>query len=380
MSSSTTNEDPQTTPQMALMKEDRKMSIDDFEIIKNIGRGSFGTVSLVKKKDNNQTYALKKLRKLDVLKRDQVAHVRAERDILSELDNEWVVTLHYSFQDCDYLYLIMEYLPGGDLWNLLTKYSYFTESETKFFMAETVLAIESIHNHGYVHRDIKPDNLLLDKRGHIKLSDFGLCTGFRATHVSELYSSLTEQFKDPQTVQNKKKLNRKEMINTWKQNRKNMAFSVVGTPDYIAPELLKRTGYGKECDWWSLGVVMYEMLVGYPPFCSETKKDTYRKILHWEKFLHFPEEIDPPLSEEAKSLITELLKDRENRLGFKGISDIKVHPFFKGVDWEKIRQKEAPFTPDLLSDIDTTYFNYIPEDEEKIKSREEEDKKNKKTR
>jgi len=157
-----------------------------------------------------------------------------------------------------------------------------------------------------------------------------------------------------------------------------MAFSVVGTPDYIAPELLKRTGYGKECDWWSLGVVMYEMLVGYPPFCSETKKDTYRKILHWEKFLHFPEEIDPPLSEESKSLITELLKDRENRLGFKGISDIKVHPFFKGVDWEKIRQKEAPFTPDLLSDIDTTYFNYIPEDEEKIKSREEEDKKIKK--
>ncbi|KAF4013332.1 hypothetical protein G4228_004704 [Cervus hanglu yarkandensis] len=255
-------------------------------------------VRLVQKKDTGHVYAMKILRKADMLEKEQVGHIRAERDILVEADSLWVVKMFYSFQDKLNLYLIMEFLPGGDMMTLLMKKDTLTEEETQFYIAETVLAIDSIHQLGFIHRDIKPDNLLLDSKGHVKLSDFGLCTGLKKAHRTEFYRNLNHSLPSDFTFQN---MNSKRKAETWKRNRRQLAFSTVGTPDYIAPEVFMQTGYNKLCDWWSLGVIMYEMLIGYPPFCSETPQETYKKVMNWKETLTFPPEV--PISEKAKDLI-----------------------------------------------------------------------------
>ena len=165
-----------------------KMNKSMFEHIKVLGLGAFGEVNLVRKRDDMQRlYAMKILHKSDVFNRNQAAHVKAERDILAEADNEWVVKLYYSFQDDENLYFVMDYVPGGDLMNLLIKLQVFSEELSKFYIGELTCAIESVHNLGFIHRDIKPDNILIDKSGHIKLTDFGLCTGFHWTHNSKHY-------------------------------------------------------------------------------------------------------------------------------------------------------------------------------------------------
>jgi serine/threonine kinase 38 len=245
-----------------------KIGVRDFQILKTIGKGAFGEVKLVQKKDSGYIYAMKILHKADMLDKEQVAHVRAERDVLVLASNEWVVRMLYSFQDAANLYLIMEFLPGGDMMNLLIKLDTFDEETTRFFIAETVLAIDSIHALGFIHRDIKPDNLLLDSKGHIKLSDFGLCTGLKKAHRTDFY-----RFNDQKAAAAPlpvKPLFFKEWAKSWKKSRRALAYSTVGTPDYIAPEVFKRNGYTKTCDWWSLGVIMFEMLIGYPPFCSDS--------------------------------------------------------------------------------------------------------------
>nr|AFD36231.1 protein kinase C2 [Acanthamoeba castellanii] len=218
---------------------------------------------------------------------------------------------------------------------ILMKFDTFTEEQTKFYIAETVLAIESIHKMGYIHRDIKPDNLLLDNNGHIKLSDFGLCTGLQTTRFKSLYNRLigeTTELKKTDTLRK----SRREKMNTWKEKRRGGCISsMVGTPDYIAPEVFLQS-YGQECDWWSVGVIMFEMLCGYPPFCSDTPSDTYRKIMNWEDTLQFPEEVD--LSDEAQDLIINLCCEQSKRLK---VEQIKQHPFFDGVDWDALRSLHA---------------------------------------
>ncbi|KAM4883346.1 serine/threonine-protein kinase 38-like [Thomomys bottae] len=229
-----------------------RLGLDDFESLKVIGRGAFGEVRLVQKKDTGHIYAMKILRKADMLEKEQVAHIRAERDILVEADGAWVVKMFYSFQDKRNLYLIMEFLPG-------------------------------------------------------------------------------ESF----------------------------AYSTVGTPDYIAPEVFMQTGYNKLCDWWSLGVIMYEMLIGYPPFCSETPQETYRKVMNWKETLVFPPEV--PISEKAKDLILRFCIDSENRIGNNGVEEIKGHPFFEGVDWGHIRERPAAIPIEIKSIDDTSNFDDFPE-------------------
>lgn len=166
-----------------------KMEKSMFKRIKTLGIGAFGEVCLARKEDTGSLYAMKTLRKKDVLLRNQVAHVKAERDILAEADNEWVVRLYYSFQDKDNLYFVMEYIPGGDMMSLLIRLGIFKEELAQFYIAELTCAVESVHKMGFIHRDIKPDNILIDRDGHIKLTDFGLCTGFRWTHDSKYYQS-----------------------------------------------------------------------------------------------------------------------------------------------------------------------------------------------
>jgi protein-serine/threonine kinase len=336
-----------------------RLGLDDFSTVKVIGKGAFGEVRLVQKVDTGKIYAMKTLLKSEMHKKDQLAHVKAERDVLAEADSPWVVSLYYSFQDAEYLYLIMEFLPGGDLMTMLIKYDTFSEDVTRFYIAECVLAIEAIHKLGFIHRDIKPDNILIDERGHIKMSDFGLSTGFHKTHDSAYYQRLLEGKQNPppsnrNSVMNDQifmTLSSKDKIATWKANRRVMAYSTVGTPDYIAPEIFLQQGYGMECDWWSLGAIMFECLVGWPPFCSENAHETYRKILAWRETLYFPDDVH--LSREAEDLIRRLITSADQRLNLDGI---KNHAFFRGVDWSTIRNIEAPFVPQLKSMTDTAYF------------------------
>lgn len=331
----------------------------DFKCVKIIGRGAFGEVALVQKLDTGHVYAMKILRKADMLEKEQIAHARAERDILVEADNPWVVKMYYSFQDAINLYLIMEFLPGGDMMTLLMKKDILSEDVTRFYIAETVLAIDSIHKLNFIHRDIKPDNLLLDARGHIKLSDFGLCTGLKRSHRTEFYRDLS-------SVDLSNPSDSRRFAQSWKRQRRDRAYSTVGTPDYIAPEVFMQTGYTYVCDYWSMGVIMYEMLMGFPPFCSEKPQDTYRKIMNWQQHLIFSPEL-PPISAEAENLIRALVCDANGRLGYN-VEELKAHPFFHGTDWEYIRDRPAAIPVHVKHMTDTSNFDNFEELDEKKRS------------
>ncbi|KAF3796342.1 Serine/threonine-protein kinase 38-like [Nymphaea thermarum] len=343
-----------------------KMGADDFEPLTIIGRGAFGEVRVCKEKVTGHVYAMKKLKKSEMLRRGQVEHVKAERNLLAEVDSNCIVKLYCSFQDEENLYLIMEYLPGGDLMTLLMRKDILTEDEARFYIGETVLAIESIHKHNYIHRDIKPDNLLLDRFGHMRLSDFGLCKPLDCTTLPNLhehdYGTGNNPTSAPRGVDRQNtapKRTQQEQLLHWQRNRRTLAYSTVGTPDYIAPEVLLKKGYGMECDWWSLGAILYEMLVGYPPFYSDEPMSTCRKIVNWRTHLKFPEEAK--LSEEAKDLISRLLCNVEQRLGTKGADEIKAHPWFKDIQWDRLYQMEAAFIPEVNDELDTQNFEEFEE-------------------
>ncbi|KAL9242989.1 hypothetical protein vseg_016934 [Gypsophila vaccaria] len=337
-----------------------KMGADDFELLTMIGKGAFGEVRVCREKTTGSVYAMKKLKKSEMLRRGQVEHVKAERNLLAEVDSNCIVKLYCSFQDEEFLYLIMEYLPGGDMMTLLMRKDTLTEDESRFYVAETVLAIESIHKHNYIHRDIKPDNLLLDRYGHLRLSDFGLCKPLDCSTLEENFEVTSGNGGSPTDGSSTRpRRTQQEQLQHWQKNRRMLAYSTVGTPDYIAPEVLLKKGYGMECDWWSLGAIMFEMLVGYPPFYSDDPMTTCRKIVNWKAHLKFPEEAK--LTPEAKDLISKLLCNVNQRLGSNGADEIKVHPWFNGVDWQRIYQMDAAFIPEVNDELDTQNFEKFDE-------------------
>ena len=243
----------------------KKITVKDFEPLSIIGRGAFGEVRICKYKETGEVVAMKKMKKSEMLYKNQVSHVRAERDVLVKAKNTWTVELKFSFQDERHLYLIMEFLPGGDLMTLLMRKDILTEDESRFYISETILAIETVHDLNYIHRDLKPDNILLDKDGHVKLTDFGLCKhaeirSQRVTDVQTKNNAFSHNFNQLKSVLDKKL--------GYKRCRQ-LAYSTVGTPDYIAPEVFGQNGYDETVDWWSVGVILFEMLVGYPPFFSD---------------------------------------------------------------------------------------------------------------
>ncbi|KAF3814731.1 hypothetical protein GH733_017007 [Mirounga leonina] len=315
-------------PIAARLKEAR-LQRDDFEILKVIGRGAFSEVAVVKMKQTGQVYAMKIMNKWDMLKRGEVSCFREERDVLVNGDRRWITELHFAFQDENYLYLVMEYYVGGDLLTLLSKFGERIPAEmARFYLAEIVMAIDSVHRLGYVHRDIKPDNILLDRCGHIRLADFGSCLKLRADG----------------TVR---------------------SLVAVGTPDYLSPEILQAVGggpgmgsYGPECDWWALGVFAYEMFYGQTPFYADSTAETYGKIVHYKEHLSLPL-TDAGVPEEARDLIQQLLCPPEMRLGRDGAGDFQNHPFFFGLDWDGLRDSVPPFTPDFEGATDTCNFDVV---------------------
>uniref|UniRef100_H3B2B3 Rho-associated protein kinase 1 n=1 Tax=Latimeria chalumnae TaxID=7897 RepID=H3B2B3_LATCH len=300
---------------------------EDYDVQLDIFFGG-GGVQEVRHKVTRKVYAMKLLSKFEMIKRSDSAFFWEERDIMAFANSPWVVQLFYAFQDDRYLYMVMEYMPGGDLVNLMSNYD-MPEKWARFYTAEVVLALDAIHSMGFIHRDVKPDNMLLDKSGHLKLADFGTCM----------------------------KMNKEGMVR---------CDTAVGTPDYISPEVLKSQGgdgyYGRECDWWSVGVFLYEMLVGDTPFYADSLVGTYSKIMNHKNSLTFPD--DSEISKEAKNLICAFLTDREVRLGRNGVEEIKRHPFFRNDQWtwESIRDTAAPVVPELSSDIDTSNFDDLEED------------------
>ena len=353
-----------------LRKKRKKISIFDFEPLKIIGKGAFGEVRVCRYIPNNTIVAIKKMKKEEMHKKNQVLHVRAERDVLSEAKNEWIVDLKFSFQDQNYLYLGMEFLPGGDLMSLLMAKDILPEQEAKFYAAEIVMAIESVHKLDCIHRDLKPDNVLIDSDGHIKLSDFGLTKKLDIKLIDNNLQNELRNFGNNNYGSNSnsrfKNLSYAQQFSQFKsmksKKRRAFAYSTVGTPDYIAPEVIRQKGYGQEIDWWSLGVIMFEMMIGYPPFFSESSTETCKKILDWKNTLNIRPEAN--ISKEAEDILRKLITDPENRLGVNGAEEIKSHPFFKGIDWNHIKETLIPpFIPDLKNNYDTKYFDEFEEDE-----------------
>ncbi|GIL81946.1 hypothetical protein Vretimale_1513 [Volvox reticuliferus] len=332
----------------------QRMTADDFESLRIIGRGAFGEVRIVREKLTSKIMAMKKLKKAEMLSRGQVAHVKAERDVLAEVQNPYIVKLYYSFQDEDFLYLVMEYLAGGDVMTLLIRKDILSEEETRFYVAETILGLESIHKAGYIHRDLKPDNLLLTREGHLKLSDFGLC---KAVDVKALPVLSGDNANDRHGMTPPTPLpSHHERLTHWRQNRRQLAFSKVGTPDYMAPEVVLQRGYGKECDWWSVGAIMYEMLVGHAPFYSDHGQLTECMIANWRMYLAFP--VEARLSPAARDLICRLMCDVDDRIGSRGgVEEIKSHPFFYGIDWANLHTTPAPYVPRVEHELDTQNFD-----------------------
>uniref|UniRef100_A0A3P8QU93 Rho-associated protein kinase n=1 Tax=Astatotilapia calliptera TaxID=8154 RepID=A0A3P8QU93_ASTCA len=302
-----------------------QMKLDDFEKVKLIGKGAYGQVQLVRHKASKKVYAMKQLSKFEMIKRSDSAFFWEERHIMAFSNSPWVVQLCCAFQDDRHLYMVMEFMPGGDLVTLTMNYD-IPEKWARFYTAEVVLGLDAIHSMGFIHRDIKPDNMLLDQHGHLKLADFGTCMKMDSTGMVKCDTA-------------------------------------VGTPDYISPEVLQSQGgddyYGRECDWWSVGVFLFELLVGETPFYAESLIGTYGKIMNHQNSLVFPDDVE--MSQNAKDLICAFLTDRKVRLGRTGVDEIKCHPFFKNNQWtfDNIRDTVAPVVPELKGDIDTSNFDDI---------------------
>ncbi|KAJ8753669.1 hypothetical protein K2173_026345 [Erythroxylum novogranatense] len=323
-----------------------RTSIDDFEIIKPISRGAFGRVFLAKKRITGDLFAIKVLKKADMIRKNAVESILAERDILISVRNPFVVRFFYSFTCRENLYLVMEYLNGGDLYSLLRNLGCLDEDVARVYIAEVVLALEYLHSLRVVHRDLKPDNLLIAHDGHIKLTDFGLSKVglINSTDLSGPAVSGTSMLEDDEPLLSA--LEHKE------ERRKKR--SAVGTPDYLAPEILLGTGHGATADWWSVGVILFEMIVGIPPFNAEHPQIIFENILN--RKIPWPR-VPQEMSVETKDLIDRLLtEDPHQRLGSRGASEVKEHSFFKDINWDTLARQKAAFIPSSESAFDTSYF------------------------
>lgn len=327
-----------------------KIKPERFERIKLIGRGGFGEVWLVFDQEEKKYYALKVLRKADIIMTEQIQNVRTERDILAHADNPWFTALNCSFQDDSRLYLVLEYVCGGDLMNALIKKGFFDNDTAKFCAAEIALAVHSVHELHFLHRDLKPDNILICENGHLKLTDFGLSKNYQDndTHFQKLNDDIIEFISG----------------RPFDQPSHNRG-TEIGTCTYTAPEIIRGKPPTTLSDFWSLGVILYEMLYGFVPFMGQTARETQLKINFWKKCLMFPKIESRPVSPEAVDLIQHLLCEPEDRYGFE---QIIAHPFFEGFDFQNPFHNDPPMIPVLKSPSDTSHFEEIEPSEDSLAS------------
>ncbi|KAI3688902.1 hypothetical protein L2E82_46829 [Cichorium intybus] len=330
-----------STPSHPLHKE--RTTIEDFEIIKPISRGAYGKVFLARKKTTGDLFAIKMLKKMDMLRKNDIERIVAERNILITVRNPFVVRFFYSFTSRDNLYLVMEYLNGGDLFSLIRNVGCLEEDVARVYIAELVLALEYLHSLGIVHRDLKPDNILIAHDGHIKLTDFGL------SKIGLINSTddLTRPDSKEVNVSNGQSIDQE-----WSVDRRER--SAVGTPDYLAPEILLGTEHGYAADWWSVGVILFELLTGTPPFNSDHPERIFNNILNAK--IPWPS-VPNEMSYEAQDIINRfLIHDPNQRLGAHGSSEVKEHPFFNGVNWDTLAMQKVAFIPQPDGIDDTSYF------------------------
>uniref|UniRef100_F6WIX9 non-specific serine/threonine protein kinase n=1 Tax=Equus caballus TaxID=9796 RepID=F6WIX9_HORSE len=323
-------------------------SEEDFETIKLISNGAYGAVFLVRHKPTRQRFAMKKINKQNLILRNQIQQAFVERDILTFAENPFVVSMFCSFETKRHLCMVMEYVEGGDCATLLKNIGALSVDMARLYFAETVLALEYLHNYGIVHRDLKPDNLLITSMGHIKLTDFGLSKIGLMSLTTNLYEGHIE-----------------------KDAREFLDKQVCGTPEYIAPEVILRQGYGKPVDWWAMGIILYEFLVGCVPFFGDTPEELFGQVISDE--IVWPEG-DDALPPDAQDLTSKLLHQNPlERLGTGSASEVKQHPFFTGLDWTGLLRQKAEFIPQLESEDDTSYFDTRSERYHHMDSEDEEE-------
>jgi serine/threonine protein kinase len=355
-----------------------KLNISSFEKIRLLGKGDVGKVYLVHVKNapyNQQVYAMKILEKEEMIQRKKVQRVITENSILSITKYPLIVTMYCSFQDEENLYFIMEYCAGGEFFHMLKKQpnSRLPEQSVKFYAAEVLLALEYLHHIGVIYRDLKPENILVHESGHIRLADFDLS---KLSDVQDLdyieRSSSVQKKKNIHQLFNKIFHRKDKKEKTKKCKKIQQLTSFVGTAEYIAPEVITGFGYSAAVDWWTLGILIYEMLYGRTPFRGEDQDSTFKNILQHK--LQFPE-ISTPVSDECKDLITKLLNpDQNQRLGSKqGASEIKAHPWFADIDWKNLPYLKPPIIPQVRDVMDFSNFAALSDSEDEDEEEEEEE-------
>ncbi|MCJ1404429.1 hypothetical protein MMC11_007654 [Xylographa trunciseda] len=362
-----------------LRKRRTRLRQGDFQILTQVGQGGYGQVFLASKKDTKEVCALKVMSKKLLFKLDEIRHILTERDILTAAKSEWLVKLLYAFQDDTSIYLAMEYVPGGDFRTLLNNTGVLHNRHARFYIAEMFCCVDALHQLGYIHRDLKPENFLVDSTGHVKLTDFGLAAGMLSPIKIESMRIKLEEvgnmsvpFSRP--MDQRSMAERREGYRSLRDRDVNYAKSIVGSPDYMAPEVLKGDEYDFTVDYWSLGCMLFESLAGYPPFAGATVDETWQNLRHWKKVFKKPEYDDPNyfLSARTWDLICRLVASKQQR--FSGIAEIQRHHYFAEVDFSKLREEKAPFVPELDSETDAGYFDDFSNEADMAKYKEVHDK------
>ncbi|WWC71565.1 uncharacterized protein I206_105523 [Kwoniella pini CBS 10737] len=349
-----------------LRKRRTKLRVEQFRIIAQVGQGGYGSVYLARKADTNEVCALKKMRKGTLAKMDEVKHVLVERDILTAVKTPWLVRLLYAFQDTEHVYLAMEYVPGGDFRTLLNNSGVLKEEHARFYAAEMFMGVNELHKLGYIHRDLKPENFLVDGTGHVKLTDFGLATGsLNPAKIDQMKQKL-DQVKDEELVF-RSTLERRTIYRSIRMAEPRYADSVVGSPDYMPPEVLRGKTYTYSADYWSLGCILFEFLCGFPPFSGSTPEETWANLKNWTRVLRRPvydrpEDLIFNLTDIAWDAVTRLIANPKERI--TTLDEIQTLPFFSNLPFKNLRNIDAPFVPVLDGETDVGYFDSFnsPED------------------
>ncbi|CAH7684635.1 AGC/NDR protein kinase [Phakopsora pachyrhizi] len=351
-----------------LRKRRTKLKLDSFHIIVQVGQGGYGEVYLARHKMSQEVVALKKMKKKTLLKMDEIRHVLTERDILTATSkSDWLVKLLYAFQDPTYIYLAMEFVPGGDVRTLLNNSGVLKEEHAKFYATEMFIAVDALHKLGYIHRDLKPENFLIDATGHVKLTDFGLAAGSLNPGKIESLKHRLEEAKEEDLQLWRSTVEMKSVYKTMRLQDPRYADSIVGSPDYMAIEVLRGQSYSFSVDYWSLGCILFEFLSGYAPFAGASPEETWANLKNWSRALRRPHYTRPEdqifnLSDDAWFAITALINSRDKRLcSLEAVRSLK---FFVEMRWDDMRTVNAPFVPALDSEIDAGYFDDFGNPEE----------------